>query len=122
LSFPPGSEESPLPIMEGSVTFRDVEKSAVNLKSSFLAIPSHDMLDLVTIGAKSGALEVRASGRVQSVKAGGAPEPEDEELPTLLEWLYHNERLGIIIGILVWVSGTVLGALKLVEDMNKRGG
>jgi hypothetical protein len=122
VKFPPGNGESPVPIVNGSVVFRGVEKATLNLEASFLAIPSEDVLNLVTIGAKSGALEVSASGRVGSLKAGRVPDPEDEYLPSLLEWIYDNERLGIIIGILVWVSGTVFGALKLVEEMKKRRG
>jgi hypothetical protein len=122
LVFPPGDGEAPLPIEEGSVVFRDIERPPIGLKSSFLVIPGDDVMEIATIGAKSGALDLTASGTVRSLKRGAVPEPDHEELPNLLDWLYHNQKLGIIIGILVWVSGTVLGAVKLVGELKKQTG
>jgi hypothetical protein len=119
LAFPPGEGETAVPIEEGSVGFRDIEKPPIDLKSSFLGIPGDDVMEIVTIGAKSGALDLTASGRVRSLKTGRVPRPDNEELPNLLDWLYHNQKLGIIIGILVWVSGTVLGAVKLLGELKK---
>jgi len=119
LVFPPGSGETALPIEEGSVGFRDIQKPRIELKASFLEIPRDDVMEIVTIGAKSGALDVTASGRVRSLKTGMVPGPDNEELPNLLEWLYQNQKLGIIIGVLVWVSGTVLGAVRLVGELRK---
>lgn len=119
LAFPAGTGAAAVPIEEGSVTFRGVEKPALDLKSAFLKIPGDDVLSIVTIEAKSGALELTASGRIGSLKAGKVPEPDDEELPNLLDWLYHNQKLGVIIGILVWISGTVFGAVKLAGQIKK---
>jgi hypothetical protein len=121
LVFPPGDRENPLPIDEGSVIFRDIQKAPIDLKSSFLEIPGDDVMEIATIGGKSGALDLRVFGTVRSLKTGAAPEPDNEELPSLLDWLYHNQRLGVIVGVLVWVSGTVLGAVKLVGELKKSG-
>jgi hypothetical protein len=119
LSFPFGSGDTAIPIEEGSVTFRGIDKPTLDLKSGFLTIPCDDNMDIVTIGAKSGMLDLTMSGRTRSLKTGKVPDPDNEELPNLLSWLYHNQQLGIIFGVLVWVSGTVFGAVKLASDLKK---
>lgn len=119
LNFPLGNGETAIPIVDGSVAFRGIERTALDLKSSFLSIPGDNVMDIVTIGANSGALELTASGKVRSLKTGKVPGPDDEELPNLLDWLYHNQKLGIIFGVLAWISGTVFGAVKLVGELKK---
>jgi hypothetical protein len=119
--FLPGSGEAAVPIKEGWVRFRNLEKAQLDLQSDFVKIPEDDVLDLVTIRSKSGALELLLSGDVDSLRIGKAPEPEGEMLPSLLEWLYHHQKLGIIIGALVWLSGTILGAVNLLDALKRSG-
>lgn len=119
LNFPAGNGETAVPIAEGTVVFRNFQKPPIDLKSSFVAIPADDAVEIVTVSGRSGILDFSVSGNVGSLKTGRIPDPDHEELPNLLDWLYHNEQLGVVIGILAWISGTVIAAIKLLTEQKK---
>jgi hypothetical protein len=119
LEFPPGEGSSPIPVTAGSIRFRDVDKKDLKVEKSFIVVSPSDTFDLVAITGVRGALDLTFSGTATSLKIGKAPDPEPEELPNLLEWIYHDQQLGLIAGALVWASGTVLASLNLWDALKK---
>jgi len=122
LTFSPGPYGTLIPVRQGVVRFRTLDKKDLEFENGFLNVPQQDTFDLVAMSGKAGALDLTLSGIASSLKVGKTPHPAPEELPDLLEWLYHQQQLGLIAGALVWISGTVLAAVNLLDKLKKPAG
>jgi hypothetical protein len=117
VAFPPGDRSTAIPIRSGSISFRKMNKASLTLQSGFLKFAPDDILDILAIGMESGALDLRGSGTVRSLTTGSAP--GTEELPSVLEWLYRDQRLGMIIVIVLWIIGAAAGVMRFVGSKGK---
>jgi hypothetical protein len=113
LAFPPGSRSTTIPVQSATIGFRNLNRPNVVVQAGFVRLHPADVFEVIAIGSHSGALDLRVSGAVRSLNTGALP--GREELPTLLEWLYHDQTLAMVAGILLWVSGTVVAAIKLMS-------
>jgi hypothetical protein len=119
LQFPPGTGPSAVPIAQGFVRFREIDKQDVKLDKSFVQLSSGDPFEVTSLNGNHNSLDMAFTGIASSVKIGKAPSSNPEELPDLLDWIYRNQKLGLIAGALVWASGTVLASLNLWDAMKK---
>src|SRR5215471_2009198 len=119
LAFPLRADVDSAPVRSASVAFWGLDREPFSTKSVFVQVPGDDPLDVVSLSGKNGGLDIGVSGFVHSLKIGKSTGSEQEQLPNLLNWIYHDQKLGIIFGILVWVSGTVLASVKLADDLKK---
>ena len=120
VTFFPRGDEIPRAIERGSLSFHGHNKDPLDLGSLFVRIPAKNRLDLVSISTTTGYLDLVLSGQVNSLRAGRVPEPKNQVLPSWLEWIYQHNRLGIIIGLLVWLSGVIVAAISFRTSLEGR--
>jgi hypothetical protein len=119
LAFPPGDAQGARPIERGSLRFQGLEKSPIDLAATFLVLRGDDELELLDVGGATRGVEIVGAGRLSTLRTGRSPDADYEELPSLLDWIYANHKLGVIVGVLAWISATVLAAVKIVDEMKK---
>ncbi len=121
VAFPAGEGAAAMPIREAAITVAGADTRASTSHIHFITIPPEDTLEIATVGSQSGAIAVTASGKLSSLVAGPTPHSQVQLLPSVLDWMYHHQQVGLIAGILIWISGMVLSSVRLLADVGRIG-
>jgi len=108
-------------VKSGTVKFKNIKKENISLEpGDFIHISERDALKVVKLwlSPEDNGLGIALSGAIDSFKLGKGI--LIEQFPSLLEWLYSNKRLQIIIAILGWVIAQTLTVRNLITEMKKQ--
>ena len=122
LSFPAGNREAAEAVRRADIAVIGAKVQPATDRVHYVTLAHDDVLEVAKIGSCSGVLCLTASGRLHSLLAGQTPRSQVQLLPSVLDWVYNNQQVGLLAGILIWVSGVVLAAVKLFADLTKLPG
>lgn len=100
-------------ILEGSILLADIGKELTINKDEFITLECNDC-NQISVKYTDNYLTMHIKGKVKKITAGYRDNINDL-MPTILEYLYKNQKLAMIWGAIIFLSGFIWNMRRFIN-------